>query len=178
MIFGSPVNDGLAWGLFPVLFVAAGLSVTRVGLLAALYPAVWGLGQLVTGALSDRVGRKRLIVAGMFTQAVALALVATADSFGPWALASVLLGGGTALVYPTLLAAVGDVARPAWRARAIGVYRLWRDVGFVVGALLAGLLADAFGIRAAVAVVAGLTAASGLLVAVRMYETLHRPGFA
>jgi len=169
------LNDGLAWGLFPVLFAGAGLSVTRIGVLAALYPAVWGLGQLVTGAWSDRVGRKRLIVGGMLVQAAALALVASADSFGAWAVAAVLLGAGTALVYPTLLAAVGDVAHPAWRARAVGVYRLWRDGGFAVGALLAGLLADAFGVRAAVWVVAGLTAASGLVVAARMYETLpHR----
>jgi MFS family permease len=169
------LNDGLAWGLFPVLFAGAGLSVTRIGVLAALYPAVWGLGQLVTGAWSDRVGRKRLIVAGMLVQAAALAVVASADTFGAWAVAAVLLGAGTALVYPTLLAAVGDVAHPAWRARAVGIYRLWRDGGFAVGALLAGLLADAFGIRAAVWVVAGLTAVSGLVVAARMYETLpHR----
>jgi MFS family permease len=169
------LNDGLAWGLFPVLFAAAGLSVTRIGILAALYPAVWGIGQLVTGAWSDRVGRKPLIVTGMLTQAGGLAMVAVGDSFGVWAVAAVLLGAGTALVYPTLLAAVGDVAHPAWRARAVGVYRLWRDGGFAVGALLAGVLADAFGVRVAVLAVAVLTAASGLLVAARMYETLHRP---
>jgi MFS family permease len=169
------LNDGLAWGLFPVLFAAAGLSVTRIGVLAALYPAVWGLGQLVTGAWSDRVGRKPLIVGGMLVQAAALALVAGADSFAAWSVAAVLLGAGTALVYPTLLAAVGDVAHPAWRARAVGVYRLWRDGGFAVGALLSGVLADAFGVRAAVWAVAALTAASGVVVAVRMYETLHRP---
>jgi MFS family permease len=167
------LNDGLAWGLFPVLFAAAGLSVARIGVLAALYPAVWGLGQLVTGAWSDRVGRKPLIVTGMLTQAVALAMVAVGDSIAVWAAAAVLLGVGTALVYPTLLAAVGDVAHPAWRARAVGVYRLWRDGGFAVGALLSGVLADAFGVRAAVWAVAGLTAASGVVVAVRMYETLH-----
>jgi MFS family permease len=167
------LNDGLAWGLFPVLFAAAGVSVSRIGVLAALYPAVWGLGQLVTGAWSDRVGRKPLIVTGMLTQAFALALVAIGDSFTVWATAAILLGAGTALVYPTLLAAVGDVAHPAWRARAVGVYRLWRDGGFAVGALLAGVLADAFGIRAAVWAVAALTAASGVVVAIRMYETLH-----
>jgi MFS family permease len=169
------LNDGLAWGLFPVLFAAAGLSVTRIGVLAALYPAVWGLGQLATGAWSDRVGRKPLIVTGMLIQAAALALVAWADTFALWAFAAVLLGAGTALVYPTLLAAVGDVAHPAWRGRAVGVYRLWRDGGFAVGALLAGVLADAYGIRAAVWVVAALTAGSGIVVAVRMYETLIRP---
>jgi MFS family permease len=165
------LNDGLAWGLFPVLFAAAGVSIPQIGVLAALYPAVWGLGQLVTGALSDRIGRKPLITAGMLLQALALALVALADTFPTWALAAVLLGAGTAMVYPTLLAAVGDVAHPAWRARAVGVYRLWRDGGFAVGALTAGLLADAFGIRAAVWAIAALTAASGLLVAARMYET-------
>jgi MFS family permease len=169
------LNDGLAWGLFPILFAAAGLSVARIGILAALYPAVWGAGQLLTGPLSDRVGRKPLITAGMFTQAAALALIAAADTFPVWALAAVLLGAGTALVYPTLLATIGDVAHPAWRARAVGVYRLWRDGGFAVGALLSGLLADLWGIRTAVWTVAALTAASGIVVATRMYETLHRP---
>ncbi len=169
------LNDGLAWGLFPVLFAAAGISVGRIGVLAALYPAVWGAGQLLTGAWSDRIGRRPLIVGGMLTQAVGLALVAAADTFTAWAVAAVLLGAGTAMVYPTLLAAVGDVAHPAWRARAVGVYRLWRDSGFAVGALLAGVLADLFGVRTAVWAVAGLTAASGVVVAVRMYETLHRP---
>ena len=168
------LNDGLAWGLFPVLFAAAGLSVAQIGVLAALYPAVWGLGQLVTGALSDRTGRKPLITAGMLLQAAALAIVAASHTFALWALAAVLLGAGTAMVYPTLLAAVGDVAHPRWRARAIGVYRLWRDGGFAVGALAAGLLADAFGIATAVWAVAAVTAASGLVVAVRMYET-HPP---
>ena len=166
------LGDGLAWGLFPLLYASAGLSVARVGLLAAVYPAVWGLGQLVTGALSDRWGRKWLVVGGMLVQAVGLTVVAVASTFSWWLVAGVLLGAGTAMVYPTLLAAVGDVAHPAWRARAVGTYRLWRDAGFAVGAVLAGLLADAFGIRPAVGWVAALTAASGLLVAVRMPETL------
>ncbi|MFI5488596.1 MFS transporter [Micromonospora echinaurantiaca] len=165
------LNDGLAWGLFPVLFAAAGLSLPRIGVLAALYPAVWGLGQLLTGPLSDRVGRKPLIVGGMLIQAGALGLIAGGDSFGAWGTGAALLGAGTAMVYPTLLAAIGDVAHPAWRARAVGVYRLWRDAGFAVGALTAGLLADLVGIRGATWAVAALTAASGLLVAVRMYET-------
>ncbi|MFI7549409.1 MFS transporter [Verrucosispora sp. WMMD703] len=168
------LNDGLAWGLFPVLFAAAGLSVGRIGILAALYPAVWGLGQLFTGALSDRWGRKWLIAAGMWAQALGLALIALADAFTWWAVAAVLLGAGTAMVYPTLLASIGDVAHPAWRARSVGVYRLWRDGGFAVGALLAGVVADAFGIRAAIWTVAALTAASGLVVAARMYETHRR----
>lgn len=168
------LNDGLAWGLFPVLFAAAGLSIAEIGVLAAIYPAVWGAGQLVTGAWSDRVGRKSLIVSGMMLQAVALGAIAWADTFSVWAVAAGGLGAGTALVYPTLLAAVGDVAHPAWRARAVGVYRLWRDGGFAVGALASGLLADAYGIVATIWTVAGLTAASGLVVAVRMYETLPR----
>lgn len=170
------LNDGLAWGLFPILFATTGMSVTRIGVLAALYPAVWGFGQLLTGPLSDRIGRKHLISTGMLVQAGALALVAYASSFTPWALAAVLLGVGTAMVYPTLLAVVGDVAHPAWRARSIGVYRLWRDGGFAVGALLAGIVADLFGLRAAIAVIAVITAASGLVVAIRMYETHTNPG--
>lgn len=120
------LNDGLAWGLFPILFAAAGLSVGRIGVLAALYPAVWGVGQLVTGALSDRWGRKWMIVAGMWLQALALAVIAVSDSFLPWAIAAAALGAGTALVYPTLLASIGDVAHPAWRARSVGVYQIGR----------------------------------------------------
>ena len=169
------LNDGLAWGLFPILFAAAGLSVGKIGLLAALYPAVWGVGQLITGALSDRWGRKWMITSGMWLQALALGLIALSDTFAIWALAAVMLGAGTALVYPTLLASIGDVAHPAWRARAVGTYRLWRDGGFAVGALLAGIVADTLGIRAAIWTVAALTAISGLIVAVRMYETHHHP---
>ena len=168
------LNDGLAWGLFPVLFVAGGLSVAQIGVLAAVYPAVWGLGQLVTGAMSDRYGRKPLIAGGMLLQAGALALIALGKSFGVWAGGAMLLGAGTAMVYPTLLAAIGDVAHPTWRARSVGVYRLWRDGGFAVGALAAGLLADAFDVPTAIWAVAALTAASGLVVALRMYETHPR----
>ena len=168
------LNDGLAWGLFPIAFANAGLSVGRIGVLAALYPAVWGLGQLITGGLSDRIGRKPLIAGGMLTQAAAIAWIAAASGFWPWALGAVVLGAGTAMVYPTLLAAIGDVAYPSWRARSVGVYRLWRDGGFAVGALLAGVLADAISIDAAIWAVAILTATSGLVVLVRMYET-HPP---
>ncbi|MCJ0873877.1 MFS transporter [Streptomyces sp. AP-93] len=168
------LNDALAWGIFPLLYAAHGLSITRIGLLAALYPAVWGLGQILTGWWSDRIGRKRLIAWGMLLQAAAIGLVAAGTAFPVWALAQILLGAGTAMVYPTLLAVIGDVAHPAWRARAVGVYRLWRDGGFAVGALLAGVLADAFGLTTAIWAVAALTAASGLLVAIRMYETHPR----
>jgi MFS family permease len=168
------LNDGLAWGLFPVLFAAAGLSVTRIGLLAAIYPAVWGLAQLVTGALSDRLGRKWLIATGMWLQALALVLVAIGDTFAVWATAAVGLGLGTAMVYPVLLAAISDVAHPTWRARSVGTYRLWRDAGFAVGALASGVLADLFNVRVAVTAVAALTALSGVVVAVRMYETRVR----
>jgi MFS family permease len=166
------LNDGLAWGMLPLLFVRGGLAVDQVGLLIALYPAVWGLGQLLTGPLSDQLGRKPLITAGMLLQALALAGTALAGSFLPWAATAMLLGVGTAMVYPTLLAAIGDVAHPSWRATAVGIYRLWRDAGFAVGALLAGLVADLAGLVAAVWVVAALTAASGLVVAIRMYQTL------
>ncbi len=168
------LNDGLAWGLFPLYFAAAGLSVARIGVLAALYPAVWGLGQLVTGGLSDRIGRKWLIAGGMLTQAVAIALIGATTGFWVWALSAMLLGAGTAMVYPTLLAAIGDVAHPSWRARSVGVYRLWRDGGFAVGALLAGVIADLLGLSAAIYTVAAITAASGAVVAVRMYETHPR----
>ncbi len=166
------LNDGLAWGLFPIFFAASGMSIGRIGVLAALYPAVWGLGQLYTGALSDRIGRKPLIVGGMLTQAVAIAWIAATGSFAAWAAGAMVLGAGTAMVYPTLLAAIGDVAHPAWRARSVGIYRLWRDGGFAVGALLAGILADLISIPAAIYAVAALTAFSGIVVAVRMYETI------
>ncbi|AXK35034.1 MFS transporter [Streptomyces armeniacus] len=168
------LNDALAWGIFPLLFAAHSLSIAQIGVLAALYPAVWGAGQMLTGWWSDHIGRKHLITAGMLLQAAAIALVAAGSTFSVWATAQVLLGVGTALVYPTLLAVVGDVAHPAWRARAVGVYRLWRDGGFAVGALLAGALADAYSLTTAIWAVAALTAASGLLVAVRMYETHPR----
>ncbi|MGC5011098.1 MFS transporter [Streptosporangium sp. DT93] len=170
------LNDAVAWGVFPLIFAARGLSVTEIGVLAALYPAVWGFGQMLTGWWSDRVGRKHLITAGMLVQAVAIAMVATGSTFPVWAAAQALLGVGTALVYPTLLTVIGDVAHPSWRARSIGVYRLWRDGGFAVGALLAGVVADLWGLTSVAWTAAALTAASGLLVAARMYETL--PGNA
>ena len=169
------LNDGLAWGLFPLFFAAAGLSVREIGVLAFVYPATWGVAQLWTGALSDHWGRKWMIAGGMVVQAAALAAMVVWPGFAPWVAAGVALGVGTALVYPTLLAAIGDVAHPAWRGSAVGVYRLWRDLGYAVGALSAGVLADVFGMATAIGVVAALTAASGLLVALRMPETLrHR----
>jgi len=161
----------MAWGLFPLLFAGRGLSLGAIGVLVALYPLVWALGQLITGAYSDRVGRKWLIVGGLAVQAASLAVIATGQSFSVWALGAVGLGAGTAMVYPTLLAAVSDVARPEWRASAVGVYRFWRDSGFVVGALLSGVIADLFGLTAAVGVVAAVTAVGAGLVAIRMYET-------
>ena len=164
--------DGLAWGILPLLFAANGESLKAIGVLAALYPGVWCVAQLFTGAWSDRVGRKPLIVGGMVLQGAALALVAATASFAAWALGAVVLGLGTALVYPTLIAAVGDVAHPTWRATAVGVYRLWRDTGYVAGALLGGVVADVFDLRAAVMVIAALSVASGLLVAARMQETV------
>jgi MFS family permease len=166
------LNDGIAWGLFPLLFAAWGMSLAQVGWLAAIYPGIWGVAQLFTGTLSDRIGRKGLIVGGMWTQAAGLAVTALSHAFVGFAVGGVVLGIGTAMVYPTLLAAVGDVARPAWRASAVGVYRLWRDLGYALGALLAGIVADAFGLPSAVWLGAALTFGSGLLAAVRMTETL------
>jgi MFS family permease len=156
------LNDGLAWGLFPLFFASAGLSVREIGWLAALYPAVWGVAQIGTGALSDRTGRRPLIVAGMLLQAAGLAVFAVATGFVWWALAAVILGLGTAAVYPTLIAQVSDLVTPRNRASGVGVYRLWRDLGYVVGGLLAGVVADLLGFRPAIVVVAVLTALSGL----------------
>ena len=169
------LNFGLSWGLFPLLFASSGLAVGRIGLLFALYPAVWGVGQLFTGALSDRWGRKHLITAGMSVQAVALAVIASVDTFAWWGVGTMLLGAGTAMVYPTLLATVGDVAHPAWRGRAVGIYRVWRDLGYAVGALMGGVVADLWSLRAAVWVAVGVSAVSAGVVAVRMYETRQRP---
>ena len=168
------LNDGMAWGLFPLFFAAANMSLAHIGTLAAIYPATWGAGQLVTGALSDRLGRKWLIAGGMWTQAVGIAVVILAHAFAGFAAGAALLGIGTAMVYPTLLAAVGDVAQPSWRASAVGVYRLWRDLGYAIGALLAGLTADAIGLAGSMWLVAGITLASGVVAAVRLDETSRR----
>jgi MFS family permease len=154
------LNDGMAWGLLPLLFAGAGLGVSRIAALTALYPAAWGVAQLVFGPLSDRWGRRGLVAAGMLVQAAALALYAVGGERS-WATAGIALGLGTAMVYPTLLAAVGDAVEPAWRAPAVGVYRLWRDLGYAVGALLSGFVADALGVGVAIGLVAGLTALSG-----------------
>jgi MFS family permease len=168
------LNDGMVWGLFPLLFAAANLSIDRIGALAAIYPATWSVGQLATGALSDQIGRKWFIAGGMWVQAAGIAAVIVANGFAGFAFGGVLLGVGTAMVYPTLLAAIGDVAAPAWRASSVGVYRLWRDLGYAVGAVLAGLTADAFGLKDAMWVVAVITFLSGVIVGVRMDETLQR----
>jgi MFS family permease len=169
------LNEGMAWGLFPLFFAAGGLTVGRIGVVIAIAPAVWGLGQLFTGALSDRVGRKWLIAGGQWIEAAGLLLIATGDNFLVWVAGSAIFGAGTAMAYPTLLAAIGDIAHPVWRGRAVGVYRLWRDLGFAVGAVLSGVVADLAGIGPAIVVVAVITAASGADVAIRMRETLHRP---
>jgi MFS family permease len=166
------LNDGMAWGLFPLYFTAAGLPITQIAILSALYPAVWGLGQLGTGTLSDHIGRKPLITGGMALQALGIFLIAATAGFLPWAIGAVLLGLGTAMVYPTLLAAIGDVAHPEWRASSVGVYRLWRDGGYAIGALLAGIVADALGLTWAIGAVGVLTLLSSGVVATVMTETL------
>ena len=173
------LNDGMTWGLFPLFFASYGLGVDQIGILAATYPAVWGISQIATGTLSDRWGRKWLIVWGMWIQAIGIVLVASApwfthapsDNFSWWMIGAVLLGVGTALVYPTLLAAIGDVAHPDWRASAIGVYRFWRDLGYAVGAILAGVVADFLGLTWAIVVIGVLTFTSGTVSAITMSES-------
>ena len=166
------LNEGMAWGLFPVYFAAAGLDLSTVGALTAVAPAVWGIGQLATGAWSDRIGRKWLIAGGQLTEAAGLLVIAAGSTAPVWVAGSALFGAGTAMAYPTLIAAVGDVAHPTWRGAAVGVYRFWRDIGFAVGAVLAGALADWYSLAVAITIVALVTAASGLDVVVRMGETL------
>jgi len=157
-----------------VFLAARGVALDRIGVVTATYPLVWGVGQLATGALSDRWGRKWMIASGMWVQAVGIAAFVISRSFWPWMAGATLLGIGTALVYPTLLAAVSDVAHPDWRASAVGVYRLWRDAGYAVGAIAAGLLADAFNVPFAIGAIAALTFTSGAVVAGVMVETLPR----
>ena len=166
------LNDGMAWALLPLFFAAHGLGLREIGLLAGTYPAVWGAGQLGTGWISDHLGRKRLIVAGMLLQSLGIAGFAVLPGFAWWIVESVVLGAGTALVYPTLLAVIGDAARTPDRATSVGIYRLWRDSGYAVGAIVAGVIADAAGFPAAIVTVAALTGVSGLVVALRMRETV------
>lgn len=166
------LNDGMAWGLFPIWFAAFQMNLEQIGILTAVYPATWGVAQLATGALSDRIGRKWLIASGMWVQAAGIAVILMSTGLTVSVAGAVLLGLGTAMVYPTLLAAIGDVAHPSWRASAVGVYRLWRDLGYAIGALLSGIVADALGLSASMAAVAVLTFMSGVVVAFRMRETL------
>jgi MFS family permease len=169
------LNDGMSWGIYPLFFGSYGLDVAAIGIIKAVYPGVWGALQVVTGPLGDRIGRKGLIAGGMLVQAGGIWLTALVPTYPAWLLGAGLQGLGTAMVYPTLLAVIGDVAHPSWRATSYGVYRLWRDLGYAVGALLAGLVADWLGMPAAIHVVATLTLLSGLVVLVRMRETLGGP---
>jgi MFS family permease len=164
------LNDGMSWGIFPLFFSSFGLGVERIGILKAVYPATWGILQIVTGLLSDRWGRKGLIVVGMWVQAGGLFLTAFTHSFEWWLVGSLLLGLGTAMVYPSLIAAVSDASHPSWRARSLSVYRFWRDLGYAIGALSAGLIADFFGFAWAISSIAALTFLSGMIVAVLMRE--------
>lgn len=172
------LNDGMSWGLFPLFFAARGLGVERIGVVKAVYPAVWGLLQVVTGPLSDRLGRKGLIAWGMAVQAGGIWLTVSVPDYGAWIAGAALQGLGTAMVYPTLLAAITDHARPAWRASSLGVYRFWRDLGYAVGALLSGLIADAVGLDAAIHVVAALTLLSGAVVGGVMRQAAPLPASA
>ncbi len=172
--FVNNLNDGMAWGLFPLLFASHGLGIEKIGWLAAIYPATWGLSQLATGHLSDSLGRKGLIVWGMWIQAIGILITVLSSELLEFAFGSALLGVGTAMVYPTLLAAVGDVTHPSWRASAVGVYRFWRDLGYAIGAIISGVVADLFGIPTAIGLVALLTFLSGVVVQKRMTETLKK----
>jgi MFS family permease len=164
------LNDGMSWGIFPLFFATFGLGVERIGILKALYPATWGILQIVTGPLSDRWGRKGLIAAGMWVQAAGLFLTAVTRNFEYWLVGSLLLGLGTAMVYPSLIAAVSDASHPMWRARSLSVYRFWRDLGYAIGALSAGIIADLFGLSWAIGAIAALTFLSGVIVAAVMDE--------
>jgi MFS family permease len=164
------LNDGMSWGIFPLFFVSFGLSVERIGILKAVYPATWGILQIATGPLSDRWGRKGLITGGMWIQAAGLFLTAATSHFEWWLVGSLLLGIGTAMVYPSLIAAVSDASHPSWRARSLSVYRFWRDLGYAIGALSAGIIADQFGLAAAIIAIAALTFVSGVVVAVVMRQ--------
>ncbi|QYD72230.1 MFS transporter [Paraburkholderia edwinii] len=166
------LNDGMSWGIFPLFFTGLGLGIERIGILKAVYPIVWGVGQVITGPLSDRWGRKGLIAAGMWVQAAGLFLTALTGQFWWWLVASVLLGVGTAMVYPSLIAAVSDASEPGWRARSLSVYRFWRDLGYAIGALSAGLIADRFGFADAILSIGVVTLISGVVVAIAMRE--HR----
>ena len=170
------LNDGMSWGVFPLFFSSFGLGVGRIGVLKAVYPAVWGVLQVVTGPLSDRWGRKGLIVAGMWVQAAGIFVTVLTRNFQWWLLGSVLLGLGTAMVYPSLIAAVSDASHPSWRARSLSVYRFWRDLGYAVGALSAGIIADVFGLSWAIGSVGVLTFFSGAVVALAMREKMGEGG--
>jgi MFS family permease len=173
------LNDGMSWGIYPLFFASFGLSVASIGTIKAVYPAAWGILQLLTGPLSDRWGRKWLIAGGMVVQAGGIWLTVKVPMYAAWMIGALLQGIGTAMVYPTLLAAISDVAHPEWRATAMGAYRFWRDLGYALGALISGVIADLLGMRAAIQVVAALTLLSGLQVAFRMREThvgaKHKP---
>lgn len=171
------LNDGMSWGIFPLFFSGFGLGVERIGILKAVYPATWGVLQIATGPLSDRWGRKGLIVTGMWIQAGGLFLTASTREFNWWLIGSLLLGLGTAMVYPSLIAAVSDASHPSWRARSLSVYRFWRDLGYGIGALSAGLIADFFGFAWAIASIGALTFLSGAVVAVLMREPGEAPHF-
>jgi MFS family permease len=164
------LNFGMSWGIFPLFFSSFGLAVEKIGILNSVYPGVWGVLQTITGPLSDRWGRKGLIVSGMWVQGSGLFLIGITQTFGWWLLASVLLGLGTAMVYPTLIAAVSDASHPSWRARSLSVYRFWRDLGYAVGALSAGMIADTFGMSSAIKIVAALSFIYGAIVALLMRE--------
>ncbi|MGB6408162.1 MAG: MFS transporter [Planococcus donghaensis] len=166
------LKDGMAWGLFPIFFASVGLTLSQIGLLVAIYPASWGFFQLFTGFLSDKIGRKKLIVSGMWLQALSLWMILLVNEYNTWIVAAILLGVGTAMVYPTLQASISDIAEPSWRASSMGVYRFWRDSGYAFGALFAGILTDLLNVSWAIGLVAILPLSAGIIAALRLRETL------
>jgi MFS family permease len=163
------LNDGMVWGLFPLLLTMKGFSLAEIGMVTAIYPTVWGLGQSITGKLADHFNKKRLLFLGMLLQGIALLLFAVAETFGHFVVLSLVLGWGTAMVYPTFLAAIAENTHPHDRAQSLGTFRLWRDLGYAIGAVLTGVLADAFGVTAPIIVIALLTLASALVIQARMH---------
>jgi MFS family permease len=168
------LNDGMSWGIYPLFFAAHGLDIARIGVVKAMYPGVWGVLQLATGPLSDRFGRKGLIAGGMIVQAAGIWLTVLFPTYDAWLVGAALQGLGTAMVYPTLLAAITDHADPTWRATSLGVYRFWRDLGYAIGALLSGAVADLVGLGAAIHLVAALTLLSGIIVLFAMRQQMPR----
>jgi MFS family permease len=162
------LNDGMVWGVFPILLASKNFSIQEIGIVSAIYPAVWGVGQTVTGKMADKICKKDMLFWGMLLQAAALFLFVLAESFTQFISLAVLLGWGTAMVYPTFLAAIAENTHPQDRAKSLGVFRLWRDLGYAIGAIITGIIADAIGIKTSIIFIGGITFLSGVIINYRM----------